>query len=95
MVTNLPVKDLLPVKGPLPVKIHSAGMLMKILPIVAMLLAAGSGPTFAAAKPCEELKTEIAAILDGKHVVGYTLDIVPAGDTADGEVVGTCDGGTK
>jgi hypothetical protein len=32
--------------------------------------------SYAQAKPCEELKTEIAAKLDAKGVKGYTLDIV-------------------
>lgn len=49
-----------------------------------------------AAKPCEELKTEIAAKLDAKGVKGYSLDIVAKdADAADGKVVGTCEGGTK
>lgn len=49
-----------------------------------------------AAKPCEELKTEIAAKLDGKGVKGYSLDVVAKDqDVADGKVVGTCEGGTK
>jgi hypothetical protein len=48
------------------------------------------------AKPCEELKTEIAAKLDAKAVKGYSLDIVAKdADAADGKVVGTCEGGTK
>jgi hypothetical protein len=48
------------------------------------------------AKPCEELKTEIAAKLDAKGVKGYSLDIVAKdADAADGKVVGTCEGGTK
>jgi hypothetical protein len=49
-----------------------------------------------AAKPCEELKTEIAAKLDAKGVKGYSLDIVAKdADAADGKVVGNCEGGTK
>lgn len=48
------------------------------------------------AKPCEELKTEIAAKLDAKGVKGYSLEIVAKdADAADGKVVGTCEGGTK
>ncbi len=47
-------------------------------------------------KPCEELKTEIAAKLDAKGVKGYSLEIVAKdADAADGKVVGTCEGGTK
>ena len=50
---------------------------------------------FAAGKPCEELKAEIAAKLDAKGVSGYSLEIVDKGAAADGKVVGTCEGGTK
>ena len=48
-----------------------------------------------AAKPCEELKSEIAAKLDGKGVQSYSLDIVAKDQDAEGKVVGTCGGGTK
>jgi hypothetical protein len=47
------------------------------------------------AKPCEELKDEIAKKLDAKGVKGYTLDIVAKDKDAEGKVVGTCEGGTK
>jgi hypothetical protein len=59
----------------------------------ALVLAASS--TFAAGKPCEELKGEIAAKLDAKKVAGYTLDIVEADKAGDAKVVGTCEGGAK
>ena len=48
-----------------------------------------------AAKSCDELKTEIAAKLDGKGVVGYSLDAVANNAVGDGKVIGSCDGGTK
>ena len=49
-----------------------------------------------AAKPCEELKSEIAASLEGKGVKFYTLDIVAKdADAGDAKVVGTCEGGSK
>ena len=48
-----------------------------------------------AAKPCEELKTEIAAKLDAKGVKSYTLDIVAKDQDAEGKQVGSCEGGTK
>jgi hypothetical protein len=47
------------------------------------------------AKPCEEVKSEIAAKLDAKHVSGYTLDVVPAEQAGDGKVIGSCEGGSK
>lgn len=46
-------------------------------------------------KPCEELKSEIAAKLDAKGVKDYQLEIVPAADAGQANVVGSCEGGTK
>jgi hypothetical protein len=66
---------------------------MKTLVAVCGLCLAAA-PAFAV-KPCEELKTEIAAKLDAKGVKGYTLDIVALADAKDKTVVGSCDGGTK
>ena len=63
--------------------------------IVAAVLALAASSTFAAGKPCEELKTEIAAKLDAKKVEGYTLDIVEADKVGDAKVVGSCEGGAK
>jgi hypothetical protein len=52
--------------------------------------------SYGQAKPCEELKTEIAAKLDAKGVKGYSLDIVAKdADAGDGKVVGTCEAGAK
>ena len=68
-------------------KIHTA--------LIAAALALAASSTFAAGKPCEELKTEIAAKLDAKKVTGYTLDIVDADKAGDAKVVGTCEGGAK
>lgn len=48
-----------------------------------------------AAKPCDELKSELAAKLDAKGVVGYSLDAVANDAVGDGKVIGSCDGGTK
>ncbi|MCY1404895.1 hypothetical protein D9M71_201180 [compost metagenome] len=63
--------------------------------VVALGLMALAGTALAAGKPCEELKSEIAAKLDAKGVSGYSLEIVDKGAAADGKVVGTCEGGTK
>jgi hypothetical protein len=46
-------------------------------------------------KACEELKSEIAAKLDAKNVVGYTLEIVANADVGERKVVGSCEGGKK
>jgi len=48
-----------------------------------------------AQKPCEELKSEIAAKLDAKGVKNYLLEVVPAADIKDQTVVGSCDAGSK
>jgi TPP-dependent indolepyruvate ferredoxin oxidoreductase alpha subunit len=48
-----------------------------------------------AGKPCDELKSEIAAKLDAKGVIGYTLEAVANEETGDKTVVGSCEGGTK
>jgi len=53
-----------------------------------------AGGAFAAGKPCEELKAEIAAKLDAKGVSGYSLEIVDKGEHG-GKIVGTCEGKTK
>ena len=70
---------------------------MKIAPslVVAAALALGAASTFAAGKPCEELKSQIAAKLDAKNITGYTLDIVAADKAGDAKVVGTCEGGAR
>lgn len=48
-----------------------------------------------AAKPCEELKTEVATKLDGKGVKGYELAIVDSDKAGDAKTVGSCEGGKK
>jgi hypothetical protein len=48
-----------------------------------------------AQKPCDELKTEIAAKLSAKGVANYTLDVVSNDAVKDQKVVGSCEGGTK
>lgn len=48
-----------------------------------------------ARKSCDELKSEIDAKIKSKGVKTYTLAIVPADQTKDAKVVGTCDGGAK
>ena len=63
--------------------------------IVAAVLALAGSSAFAAGKPCDELKTEIAGKLDAKKVTGYTLDIVDADKAGDAKVVGSCEGGAK
>ncbi len=49
-----------------------------------------------AAKPCQELKDEIAKTLDQKGIKFYVLEIVPNEKVKDqAKVVGSCDGGKQ
>jgi hypothetical protein len=54
-------------------------------------------PAFAQVKPCEELKSEIAAKLDAKGVKDSAsrLAIVAAEEVKDQKVVGSCEAGKK
>ncbi|WP_278929216.1 DUF1161 domain-containing protein [Pseudomonas qingdaonensis] len=54
-----------------------------------------AGTALAAGKPCEELKSEIAAKIDANGVPHYSLEIVDKGAATDGKVVGSGEGGTK
>lgn len=66
---------------------------MKLV-MVALSLSLASAWAFQA-KKCDDLKSEIAAKLDGKGVKGYTLDVVAAADVKDQTVVGSCEAGSK
>ena len=48
-----------------------------------------------AAKPCDELKSEIAAKLEAKGVKEFTLEVVASEAAGDKKVIGSCDGGTR
>jgi hypothetical protein len=61
---------------------------------LALVLAVSAGAAFAV-KPCEELKTEVAAKLDAKGVKNYSLEIVENDKVGDAKVVGSCEGGSK
>ena len=67
---------------------------MKHLSLFALLALSLSG-AWAQSKPCEELKTEIAAKIDANGVKNYTLEIVPNEQVGDRKVVGSCESGTK
>jgi hypothetical protein len=67
---------------------------MKSIVLFLSIAALGSS-AFAAAKPCDELKSEIAAKLDKSGVKNYALEVVPSDKTGDAKVVGSCEGGTK
>ncbi|MES2934938.1 MAG: DUF1161 domain-containing protein [Pseudomonadota bacterium] len=66
---------------------------MKVF-LSACILLLASAPALAA-KACDELKAEIAAKLEAKHIAGYALDIVESDQVAGSKVVGSCEGGAK
>ncbi len=63
--------------------------------LLAVGLLSMAGTALAAGKPCEALKSEIAAKIDAKGASGYSLEVVDKGASTDAKVVGTCGGGTK
>lgn len=61
----------------------------------ALVLSVFAAPVFAAGTPCDEVKAQIAAKLDAKGVVGYTLTAVPTNDVKpEDKTVGVCEAGT-
>jgi hypothetical protein len=62
--------------------------------LFAMTLGLLAAPVFAN-QSCDELKARIESQIQGHGVKAYSLDIVAKGETKDGKVVGTCEGGTK
>ena len=63
--------------------------------LLTLVLCAVSAASHAAAKPCDELKAEIAAKLDAKGVKNYEIAAVDGDKVGDAKVIGSCDGGTK
>ncbi len=68
---------------------------MKAMHLLVVISLLGLTQSAFAAKPCEELKSEIEATFKTKGVQNYTLDIVTNGAEDTGKTIGTCDGGTK
>lgn len=63
--------------------------------ICALSLCLAALPAFAAQKDCEELKSAIAAKVEGKGVKNYQLEIVGSETAKEGRVVGSCEMGKK
>jgi len=61
---------------------------------LAALLAVAGAPALAAGKPCEELKSEIAARIEANKGKA-TLEIVTNDQVGDRKVVGSCESGSK
>jgi hypothetical protein len=68
---------------------------MKLHFLLAAALAMPVSAFAQAAKPCEELKLEIAKKLEANQVKSYSLEIVPKDQEVHGRVVGTCERSTK
>ena len=70
---------------------------MRSLLTIAALSLASISVCAQGAKPCEELKAEIAKKLEANGVKSYTLEIVPTekAEGVEGKAVGSCEGGTK
>lgn len=63
---------------------------------LAVLVGLLSTSALAAPKPCEELRAEIEVKIQAAGVASYTLEIVPAEEATDPNmVVGSCEGGSK
>jgi hypothetical protein len=63
--------------------------------VVALALLAFVAMPSHAAKPCEELKTEIAAKLKAANVQKYSLEVVASDKVGGAKVVGSCEAGKK
>ena len=69
-----------------------------MLRLIAAALVTGlvvSGPVMAQRKDCGELKGEIEAKIKKNGVDKFSLEVVEADKSAEGKIVGTCDGGSK
>jgi hypothetical protein len=66
---------------------------VSLLMIIGATSVVFAAPSFA--KSCDEVKAEIAAKLDAKGVVGYTIEAVPTEQPDDRTKIGTCEGGAK
>jgi hypothetical protein len=70
---------------------------MKLLLTIAALSLTSLPVCAQTAKPCDDLKAEIAKKIDANGVKSYSLDVMPNDQAKDatGKVVGSCEGGTK
>lgn len=62
--------------------------------IVLTLAAAAFLPAWAA-KPCDELKSELTTKIESHGAKSFTLEVVAPDQTGDKRVVGSCEGGSK
>ncbi|MBX3697395.1 MAG: DUF1161 domain-containing protein [Dokdonella sp.] len=64
-----------------------------LLALIAPVIAGAQAP--AARKPCDELKSEIAAKIEKNGVRAYALEIVSADAQTEAKIVGSCNGGQQ
>ena len=69
--------------------------MFRVIVAVMVLGLAGAASAQSMRKPCDELKAEIDAKIKKNGVEKFSLELVDADKSAEGKVVGTCDGGTK
>jgi hypothetical protein len=69
--------------------------MVKLIAAAVVVGLAVSGPALAQRKDCAELKGEIEAKIKKNGVDKFSLDVVDADKSAEGKVVGTCEGGSK
>ena len=68
---------------------------MKHFPVRLGVVAAAFPLLAAGGTPCEEVKAALAAKLDAKGIVHYSLDVVANDQVGDQKVIGSCERGTK
>jgi hypothetical protein len=61
--------------------------------LLGLLVITSSSYSLALPKACDELKSEINAKIEAKGVKHFTLEIIPADQANDKQVVGTCAAG--
>jgi hypothetical protein len=74
---------------------HKGDVMTKLIAAALAIGLVVSGPVMAQKKDCGDLKGEIEAKIKKNGVEKFSLDVVDADKSAEGKVVGTCDGGAK
>ena len=69
--------------------------MVKLIAAAVVVGLAVSGPVLAQRKDGAELKGEIEAKIKKNGVEKFSLEVVEADKSAEGKVVGTCEGGSK
>jgi hypothetical protein len=62
---------------------------------VALAAACCAAPCFAAAKDCEQLRSEVARRYEAGGIASPEIQVLPSSAATSGKVVGSCERGTK